>query len=46
MYPCLSFIAGLAVTHFDVVQGENYVALLRRNEMSVGFHYRNWILGI
>ena len=27
------------------IQGLNYVALLRGNEMTVGFHYRNLILG-
>ena len=31
---------------FDDFQGQNYVALLRGNKMSVGFHYRNWVLGI
>ena len=31
---------------FDVFQGQNYVALLLGNEISAGFHYRNWILGI
>ena len=31
---------------FDVFQGRSYVALLRGNEMSAGFHHRNWILGI
>ena len=28
------------------IQGQNYVALLRESEMTVGFHYRNLILGI
>ena len=28
------------------IQGLNYVALLRGNEMTVGFYYRNLILGI
>ena len=46
LYRCLFLIAGLAVAHFDIFQGQNYVALLRGNEMSAGFHYRNWILGI
>ena len=27
-------------------QGQNYVALLQGSEMTAGFHYRNWILGI
>ena len=31
---------------FDVFQEQNYVALLPGNEISAGFHYRNWILGI
>ena len=38
--------SGASCGSFDVFQGQNYVALLRGNEMSVGFHYRNWILGI
>ena len=28
------------------IQGQNYVALLQGSEMTAGFHYRNWILGI
>ena len=27
-------------------QGQNYVVLLQGSEMTVGFHYRNWNLGI
>ena len=38
--------SGASGGSFDVFQGQNYVALLRGNEMSAGFHYRNWILGI
>ena len=38
--------SGVSGDSFDVFQGQNYVALLRGNEMSAGFHYRNWILGI
>ena len=28
------------------IQGQNYVTLLEGGEMTVGFHYRNWILCI
>ena len=38
--------SGASSGSFDIFQGQNYVALLRGNEMSAGFHYRNWILGI
>ena len=27
------------------IQGQAYVALLPGNEMSAGFHHRNWIFG-
>ena len=38
--------SGASSGSFDVFQGQNYVVLLPRNEMSPGFHYRNLILGI
>ena len=38
--------SGASSASFDVFQGQNYVELLRGNEMSAGFHYRSWILGI
>ena len=25
------------------IQGQNYFALLQGSEMTVGFHYRNWL---
>ena len=28
------------------IQGQNYVTLLQRSEMTAEFHYRNWILCI
>ena len=28
------------------IQGQNYITLLPENEMTAGFHYRNWILCI
>ena len=28
------------------IQGQNHVTLLLESEMSVGFHYRNLILGV
>ena len=37
---------GASGSPFDVFQGQNYVTLLRGNEMSAGFHHKNWILGI
>ena len=37
---------GVSTGSFDLFQGQNYVALLPRNEISAGFHYRNWMLGI
>ena len=44
--PLPFYHSGTSGGSFDVFQGQNYVALLRGNEMSAGFHYRNWILGI
>ena len=38
--------SGASSGSFDFFQGQTYVALLRGNEISAGFHYRNWILGI
>ena len=37
---------GTAVGNGPGIQGQNYVALLQGSEMTAGFHYRNWILGI
>ena len=37
---------GAAVGNGPGIQGQNYVALLQGSEMTAGFHYRNWILGI
>ena len=28
------------------IEGQNYVALLQGSEMSAGFHYRSFVLGI
>ena len=38
--------SGASSGSFDVFQGQNYFVLLPGNEMSAGFHYRNFILGI
>ena len=38
--------SGASAGSFDIFQGQNYVGMLPGNEMSAGFHYRNWVLGI
>ena len=38
--------AGAILGNEHGIQGQNYIALLLGNEMSVGFYHRNLIIGI
>ena len=40
---CPSSHSRASAGSLDVLQGQNHVKLLPGNEMSAGFHYRNWI---
>ena len=40
---CCSSHSRASAGSFGIFQGQNHVALLPGNEMSAGFHYRNWI---